>query len=524
MSDLFLRSLDISKEQFENVSQQVPKPLKGFFSKAYSSGALQIMVDALFTAGFVADLSSAIVYLLNNVKVEDIIIGRGDHKGVQLSSQLRRILGKRFKFSNGNGQSVVNLMHHHGTLGHMLMTDLLNNCLMWSIPEGSFQIEINFLSDEEKSSWYHLLGSPILPKDYVKTELAIELRTVLTRMRRKVKLHTHADRKDKTFRQADTNRLRVLLMPVIGNYIKKLDNLMSGFGEGHAKYLTMLTLMTWGYAVLWVGSQPEWYFVSEIPTVHSKHGVGGGRLDIVRVLPQRGTVFSPIQESTLRTLSNVKFVSLSHVYKWLRKHVGKNFRLVIYDWKFFVGDQTGKNVITVSDVKKSPLKPHLRQMKYYILFVSLATYIERVRKREWGMRLPVKVVYLTPVRWPLMHRIFLTRELFKEELEKFVSVRWHKASENAHQRASVKSIVDGVVRLKKKSAKNVGQISQKTEQRSLFPSLSEFESRNAHKFQKKKRIYRRKGNGKNNSSQESLFDRAITIRGFFDMYSNKENK
>lgn len=217
------------------------------------------------------------------------------------------------------------------------------------------------------------------------------------------------------------NELRLLLLPVFGQHLAKLDQYRRPL-EGQA-YL--LTLATWANLVKFCQEAEKPILFNEIPILghpkqlRSSNELSVGEPDSIEVREINGQKPDKSAAKLLAHLAKTRYQSVVNLIRTLNESAGGQFKFKIWEWKFAVGDSgSPTRFIQREDVEERPLPRHEQQVREYLTYCTVAQIL--ACGGDWpktSLFEDAEIVYFLPTGEPLTHRIHMSAQEQKEFLK-----------------------------------------------------------------------------------------------------------
>ncbi|OGM90236.1 hypothetical protein A3J77_00240 [Candidatus Wolfebacteria bacterium RBG_13_41_7] len=180
-------------------------------------------------------------------------------------------------------------------------------------------------------------------------------------------------------------------------------------------------------------------FFPEVPILDfTKHGLGGGRADGIRISP----VFGGFSKKEKRMVEDLKkyhkkysFKSFGHLFSALSR-LKSPLKFDIVDWKFFIGDILARGESRTMNLSalNLPLAEHVEQVKRYLSFSSLSLHFHDPERYalDWSGGAEKSVLcYLSPFSSPMIFEIGMSAGEKKSSFLQRIVEDWDVLQETA---------------------------------------------------------------------------------------------
>lgn len=406
MADAETTSVHVTEEDLAAVPNPSPE-IGRWLRTAYEHGWLDDMVLALLQEGQCPNVQSALVYLqeISADTQSEVRFAVADFDGEPSSHRvgvLRRLL-------RGGINSRRDPHQWHGMIGHRFVNALFTGRLRSqpvTLAAGTTQLG--------------LFGSDVTVVmkgvgDTVAKNNAMLYRRIVHLTRRIAPLLAHDwygwGRRPRQY-TALVRNLTELAGPYL-SALRAVDVLEHG-GE-----LFPLSLLSWGSAVEahWLHRRDRVLF-TEVPVLHVRHGMSGGRMDALEVRGINGKRPNRRQLATLRHLARARergenrLRSAGDILHAVMTLFGPRLDIVIYDWKFLIGDLWQRWAERALPSLEGPLPKFRKQMHRYLTLVPMDLALGRKPVELWHdpgeLTLSAELWYFLPHLPVAVHSLTLT--------------------------------------------------------------------------------------------------------------------
>ncbi|MCR4274789.1 MAG: toprim domain-containing protein [Candidatus Campbellbacteria bacterium] len=416
--------------------------------EAWIKGYLDIVVEAVITTGVANDVPGTLAYLqaiyldqVGGSKKVALTDFAGKNPWNKLHARLSIALGK----TKPATEQDLTLMH--GIIGHAALPRLFSSRLFRErnhrvLREEMRQSLLSFSPKETEIGQMTFGFGADVPATYdavgrLESGKSVLARTALKRAMTFWKEHRLAVNEDNRAQwRVLVPRLRVIMEPIFGHYVSRLDLHPAANPE-----MTFLTLMSWASTLYYWKENYRRVLFSEINTVLSTHGFPGGRVDAVELRRIEGERLTRKQGLILESLKVLRNRSAGELVGRFQRQFPGVLEIAILDWKFAVGDALVRGeIIKPSDIAREPFPKHRFQVERYLALAILDHSLQhgiRYDDEVWaqyGHRLTADVVYFLPGTLPIVHTVAPDTALLKEVFTTSTAQPW----DNARDRSTIR--------------------------------------------------------------------------------------
>lgn len=405
-----------------------PRPIKTALHNDARYGYLDIHVQTAIDAQKAEDVISAIRFLI----AYEIENGKGtDSSKVNLSHlqglPSNNVLYRKLKVVSGNNteKNTGDQTRVFGIKSHVFIPQLFSGDFIKITKKDPVKISQPMLEFEATQELPLTVGELEKKRTRVVEKAIIRIRKIESAYR---KLLSTMEMDLFPLHNPSYQKLLTLMMPIFNDGKKDgiAEILELAERNKETEYLAFLTILTWVTALARYKEVGGLILFKELSLMPYRYDVGLGRIDALAVTKINGEPPTRDQQAILKRLSYEKHESVGHLVQKLVQLFGENISLLVYDWKFAIGDgangiQKTLNIIHRGDVLQKPILKHGRQMERYIAtilisYAMVASNSDVDLESVWKSNIEIsgEIHYFFPDSTPIVHVVGLSEEEKKE--------------------------------------------------------------------------------------------------------------
>lgn len=438
-----------------------PPHVRAWVNSVHQRGELRTIVVALIRAKKANTVDEALqrIAVMGADFEKKSVVTVGDFRGIA-SRSLRRLADIADFLENDEQAHNDTVYRFHGTISHQVITSLARRSFERSIGKQMHtvtQLPLFNGADAYPAVQLSLIDTTdiffvdrVVPPPFTKKWLRA-LERIWSRMTKVLTEDSFAFEISNTLAQIFPE-LRDLFMPV---FRKELSSVLRRTKAVGAQQLTILTAMTWASIALDSFGKDPLALLTEIPVLHKRHGMNGGRTDGLEIVAIDGRCLTDEERAHIDRCivawNHEKFSigQITHLVEQFFSGHDVTFRIL--DWKCAVGDAVNACAI-IQDVPE-PFQKHVEQVQRYLTLAWIDYQFSDARGLALANRGVLRdpfteavLVYALPHRLPIRHTVRMTKEEKETFFQTNIALRWESAFGKAALRTFENYIVQRVLK------------------------------------------------------------------------------